>query len=1099
MVSFSVLFAAATALMAEDDQVILIDGFSTNFGFPFVVGDSGTNNFLIITNGGSAISGGTFIGSTDTAHENGAIVTGANSYLEGALRVGDYGSRNLLVITNGGRVHSNEGTLGGKAVSQGNQAFVVGSNSAWTVDATLQIGWSGSSNRLVLSDGATINASGSLGDDGVSSNNVVEITGAGSVWNGGFYVGFAGVGNRLQVSQDGRVVGGAISVGVIAGSGNNLVVVSGPRAELDLRDGFLKVGETGSSNRVTISDGATVTSRDGYLGGPNTVGAGHFNRVEVTGSNSVWNVREDLYVSQAGSNNAVILSDGGTLNANALTIGGISNNAVRAAAGGTLTVTNAVLILNGALALYGGSASLGQLWCDRANGGEILLNAGALEIARTSGVEYGTNALVIGATPGQRAILNLLPGVHSVNAGGGFLIGEPTGSRGELFVSGPNSVVTGPVYAGENDRTHGSGLASVTAGATLEANVMVSGTNGSGQISNEGGVFQFTVPSPSITNLSEGSIVVTNGTVSFRGVANADPRLFGRTTSNLVLQGDNAFRLNNSTGVVLDAFTFAKAGDNGFSRLELLGGKSAWNSTNLIVGPEGEMFVSNTIATVGVPRGTLVVTNGSQVWNFVDADSFNRPISNLNVLLSGTGTVWTNGRAFAVGYDGGSNTFSIERGAVLYAMNGYLGYSATSSNNVVRVTGPGSKWITASGLNVGRGGSRNRLDLVDGAEVRALALTIGASASSVSNEVWVNGGQLTATNLSGAATIQVRAGTLGVMGGTVRADLFGLGPDSAARVAFGAGFMELRVATINNGAPFVVGDGTNSATLALKSFVHSFSQGLILSSNAWLLGGGAINGGVTNRGGIAVRTSPGSFRVSGTLRFEGDSEFLVHLGGPSPGADYDFVDVSSAVNLAGTLRAVLTNDFRPWWSNSFNVLRFQSRSGEFANARSGQRVSVANGAGSFRASYTPTTLTLSDYRLDLNGDGIDDAWAIHYFSSDFLPVGFGPDDRFGDKDGDGLNNYQEYLAGTDPLNPLSTLRITAVGVNPSGDVVIDFQCVSNRTYGVLYSTDVVSWKAIASVNLSNPEPGSCRWTDDGSQTGERPANGSPRFYRVSVD
>ncbi len=53
---------------------------------------------------------------------------------------------------------------------------------------------------------------------------------------------------------------------------------------------------------------------------------------------------------------------------------------------------------------------------------------------------------------------------------------------------------------------------------------------------------------------------------------------------------------------------------------------------------------------------------------------------------------------------------------------------------------------------------------------------------------------------------------------------------------------------------------------------------------------------------------------------------------------------------------------------------------------------------------------------DSNADGIPDWWKMHFFGN-LTAVGFGTVDGYTDYDGDGLNDYYEYLARTDPTDP----------------------------------------------------------------------------------
>ncbi len=63
--------------------------------------------------------------------------------------------------------------------------------------------------------------------------------------------------------------------------------------------------------------------------------------------------------------------------------------------------------------------------------------------------------------------------------------------------------------------------------------------------------------------------------------------------------------------------------------------------------------------------------------------------------------------------------------------------------------------------------------------------------------------------------------------------------------------------------------------------------------------------------------------------------------------------------------------------------------------------------------------------VDQDGNGLPDWWEQLYFGH----TGVDPN---ADPDGDGMSNWQEYAADTDPLNPDSSLRLTGLQVAPNG-------------------------------------------------------------------
>jgi hypothetical protein len=125
-----------------------------------------------------------------------------------------------------------------------------------------------------------------------------------------------------------------------------------------------------------------------------------------------------------------------------------------------------------------------------------------------------------------------------------------------------------------------------------------------------------------------------------------------------------------------------------------------------------------------------------------------------------------------------------------------------------------------------------------------------------------------------------------------------------------------------------------------------------------------------------------------------------------------------------------------------------------------------------------------DYR-DRDGDGMPDDWELLY---DFDPDE--PLDAVMDADEDGMNNLEEYLAGTDPLVAGSVLRFEWVEAGASG-VSFGFRAVTGRGYTVLYSDDPASgsWLKLEDVNAGS---GATVLAVDDEMV---PTNGS-RYYRV---
>lgn len=131
------------------------------------------------------------------------------------------------------------------------------------------------------------------------------------------------------------------------------------------------------------------------------------------------------------------------------------------------------------------------------------------------------------------------------------------------------------------------------------------------------------------------------------------------------------------------------------------------------------------------------------------------------------------------------------------------------------------------------------------------------------------------------------------------------------------------------------------------------------------------------------------------------------------------------------------------------------------------------------------TVLVTHGNADSDADGLPDAWETAHLLNPFSSSG--ADGATGDPDGDAFDNYSEFVAGTNPRNSVSLLKIVEAA---TGGQTITWSSVSGKVYQVVSATNVPSAFTPISGNLTATNT-TTAYTDTNLP-------GPRRFYRVQI-
>ncbi len=686
------------------------------------------------------------------------------------------------------------------------------------------------------------------------------------------------------------------------------------------------INGVGGALTKTGTGSLTLSGTNSYTGTTTVNGGG----LTLSGGNAIDNTGAVVLADTVGvvltlSSSETIgsLAGGGTtggnvaLGASTLSTGDGSNTSYGGVIGGTGGLTklgSGTFTLTGANT-YGGATTV-------SNGSLTLNNASGNALSDSTAVNLDTSGANL--TLSTNETIGSLAGV----AGSGVTL------NGTLTAGGTNATT---VFAGSANGA--GGLTKVGTGT-----LTLSGANGfSGPVTiNAGGV-----------TVSGGSAIANGTAVVLANVSGAVLTLStseqigslagGGTTGGNVVLGSNLLTVGDGTSTVYGGVIGGSGGQLtkvGAGELQLTGANTFTGATTISAGSltlnnvGGAALSDSTAVNLDTAGATLVLTTGETIGSLAGVASSVVTL-NANTLTTG-GNNGTTAFGGAIGGTGGLTKSGVGTMS-LTGVNTYGGTTTISAGSLVLNNASGTAINDVSNVDLNVSGANLTLSSTTetiGSLTGTLGTTVSLGANTLTTTTAANstmqgvisgtGGSLVKNGTGeltlSAANTYTGTTTVGV-GGSIRlfgtdGTLGGGNVSNSGTVRFERGSPYLVAnnitgtgAIVQNGSGLVTLSGTNTAGAGTTVSFGRLDVNGTLTSNvtvgaAGALGGtGTVTGNVTGAGVVAPGTSPGILNVVGTFGPVGSLD--VEINGIVPGTQHDQVNVTGAVNLAGTTVLVI--------------------------------------------------------------------------------------------------------------------------------------------------------------------------------------------------
>jgi T5SS/PEP-CTERM-associated repeat protein len=426
--------------------------------------------------------------------------------------------------------------------------------------------------------------------------------------------------------------------------------------------------------------------------------------------------------------------------------------------GGALIFSNAVYT-----STYGGFSDAGYIYAGYRKSGSAFSNSMPVNMLITSnsvvsvyGVEigYGKNGGVPNGNASNSLVVN-----GSTLTSDYFYVGDGGDSNTLLLTNGAIVTISGSPYIGRKgngNRAFVTGTNTIWSASNMYLGYSGNSTNSSGQL----------------VGLSN-SLVISNGAKVLLSSGLYVGNQSGTNGNNTVLVTGTNSTLSNGGGMYLgysengDTVTVSD-GAKLLSSNDYIGYNGGSSNSMLVTGA-GSTYTNSGFLQIGSSNSagnSLVISNGAKVLLSGALSVGYYGNGNNTVLVTGANSTLSNGGGMNLGYWENGDTVTVSDGAKLIGSNDYIGY-ATASNNTMIVTGSGSLYTNSGDLGIGDDGSGNSLVVSNGATVAVKGnITVSLSDGNTNNSVTIaSGGTLTASNItiaspSGSSAV-VNVGTYG--------------------------------------------------------------------------------------------------------------------------------------------------------------------------------------------------------------------------------------------------------------------------------------------------------------------------------------------------